>query len=142
MKLEQLRQTISSSQSGDWHVITEYFHYRQRVDPLVDGGPVENHEHTAVYMDDISVTLSWGMPVPGHFNPLGPEHRKWWPNNFDSVYSILADVFYNGSLVDRYVGMHVVGRAVFPAPRTESIEPLPRVGAAKRSGRTAPSLVR
>jgi hypothetical protein len=116
MKYDDLRGILRTSSAADWRSVPgpPYFveSWTGRDDLEFDG-----HLSWAVWRPDVSLALAWGLSgdrdlVFGWAN---------WPDR--SVSRELVDVFWNGSIVDRYYGLRVDGgRALLPQPQHEIVK--------------------
>lgn len=114
MNLNAIRDTITSSSPAGWHRIGDgpYFHNR----PYHGEDDYDSrHGERAVLIDDVNVSLEWGMSTNGHQDERGHlwARERQFPD--PAVYSFWIDVFYAGSLVDRVLAYSVDGgRAYLP----------------------------
>ena len=142
MKLQQVRDMVSASSRGDWHVITCWGHgsgpsYRDRFTGWTgsDGQKyieVQSHGLHAVYEDDVALAITCGMELTD-----GRDKRKlaWAEKAFgdELVTFDFADVFYAGTLVDRVITVSVdSANAILPVPLSGAEGESPTVSAYKR----------
>lgn len=131
MTLDELRRTIFDSEPEQWHDISCWGGggstgpaYLDQLSPVTvydDGQPshrleVRSHTTRATYRPDISIGLAWGLSDP-------EDQRKFAWNKFpdaEECYPTLVDLLWNGSLVDRHVGLVVDGgRVTIPFPKVD-----------------------
>jgi hypothetical protein len=129
MTLDELRRVIFGSEPSDWHVIhcwgaTSGPSYLDDFgEAAVNGARIEvrAHPERATYRPDVRIGLAWGLTVD--------ERREFdWSQHFSDkrCSPVLADLLWNGSLVDRYSGASVDGgRGVLPMPLGASVETSP-----------------
>lgn len=124
MRLQDIRNMIEKSTKNEWRHIGCYsgggpsFRDSWGKSTSADGWKLhhDTHLHVLVYRDDVQLTISWGMGMR-ESDKYAPE----WITNLpvvDEVQQFNADVFWNGSLVDRHPLVNV-GRwhTYLPDPR-------------------------
>lgn len=110
MGLEELRRLIAHSDRGDWNVISCFG--RPFFLPWRPGGEFNEHHARAAYRPNLAVGIAWGITDNEDFH-------EDWSEKFpvQRAYSCIADLFYNGMLVDRETYVVVDGgRACLPIP--------------------------
>jgi hypothetical protein len=108
--LEELRRIIAESDRGDWNIISCFG--QPSFLPWSPDGEFNEHHARASYRPDLSIGLAWGVRVNENFQEV-------WTQKFSDkkAHSCLADLFYNGMLVDReYYVVVDGGRACLPLP--------------------------
>jgi hypothetical protein len=129
MKLQDVRRILTESEGCQWSKLDS-------AGPLYRNGfgtwttadnqgiDVTWHHSAAVYRDDIDLTVQWGMKLDAT-----RDRGHWafpWAENFMSkdVTPYWVDVFWRGSLVDRYAAVSVDGaHGLVPMPHTAGEEP-------------------
>lgn len=113
MKLKDIHLRIQNSTSSDWHLIKCAIgvgpSYHNRYDWALGS---DSHHSTLVFIQNVALTISWGMVSDKDMRPA-------WLKRFPECESVdyrIGDVFWNGSLIDRYRFASVGGRAVLPVP--------------------------
>jgi hypothetical protein len=136
MHLDELHELIQESLEEYWNVITcwsmgatSFLHAADPepmrfhdagpapVDPKDDQEETQSHSMRAAYMPDLSVGLAWGLPANNKY------HADWTEHLPDpECTSFYVDLFYNGMLVDRIVGVHVDGaRCYMPSAKSRKL---------------------
>ena len=119
MRLDELDEIFESTGSDHWSKMgPPTFLFSYVVSGLDDDAritAVEYHEQIAVLRADVDVRIAWG------YDPdFGERDRVFFPEHTfpdPGIRVELGDVFYRGSLVDRYWLIAVDGgRAVLPMP--------------------------
>jgi len=108
MHLDELRELLTTSSAADWHTLSG-----------------RGNEHTAAYRANLRVTIEWGMDASELAKEMTNALTPWASSFSDSsVDPTLLQVFYCGSLVDRYRCAYVDGhRAILPQPRLMATPP-------------------
>lgn len=114
MNLADLRQLISRTDALGWNVMSDgpLFHH---VAYHGDDSYRSAHYYRAVWAEDVSIALEWGLPTREAQDE--PGHLWAKDNGFPDphVYSFWIDVFFQGELVDRVRAFDVDGgRAYLP----------------------------
>jgi hypothetical protein len=121
MELEELLETIVTSDREDWHSIPcwgadsgpsyrDLFTFYEMWDGERGVLKAESHAYAAVYKPDVSITLAFGLRHVENF-------QEEWANQFPDPHasSSYVDVFYNNALVYRNLYVTVDGgRASLP----------------------------
>lgn len=119
--LAELRERILSTTQDDWHEIEAGPYFTDA--PDIDKDTFDQHMALLVYRDDVSLTIQWGMDARSHVGRLTDLADIWPDAHFPdaSIRVYFADVFWNGTLIDRE---HIVsvdgGRARLPLGRREA----------------------
>lgn len=130
MNLRDLREILTTTDAWQWSRIDSTGPlYRNGY--VVSGGLGPDAEHdiniywhdsAAVYRDDIDLTIQWGM----NLSPVREDRDAWhlpWAEKFPSrsVHPHWVDVFWRGTLVDRYAMVSIDGgHGLVPFPHTKA----------------------
>lgn len=129
MNLRDLRTILTTTDAWQWSKIDSTGPlYRNGY--VVSGTPgghehdidVYWHDSAAVYRDDVDLTIQWGMDLSG-IRRNRDDWRLPWAENFpsQSVSPHWVDVFWRGTLVDRYALIGIDGgHGLVPFPRTKA----------------------
>lgn len=114
MNLFNLRDLIAGTHDNQWHSIPDGPFFRNA--PYHgDDSYRSQHYSRAVLIDDIAVSIEWGLPTRDAENEAGHLWAKGGGFPDPHVYSFWIDVFYAGELVDRIRAYNVDGgRAYLP----------------------------
>lgn len=125
MRVYDVRNLIDQSVVDDWeYVQTETTIFRQQV--VTSGGSgegtqIETREHysIAVYQEDVSLTLAWGLDYRGGESWEESAWKHAFPD--PKVYGYFADVQWNGVVIERHLLLSVDGgRYVLPSGRPQT----------------------
>ncbi|MFC4335200.1 hypothetical protein [Salininema proteolyticum] len=131
MKLQDINRILESGDSSRWEYIQGYPAYHVNLDMLVDvqigggEGSLEpekfGHHSCAVYTEDVSLTMAWGMEPVGDKNPHDPD--SGWSGIFpgETIRSFQVDIFFNGALVSRRFGASIGSRGYVPYPKSNAM---------------------
>lgn len=131
VRLDELRRILTESSAQAWSKLdSDGPLYRYNVSMVSQPGSqaipqIDWHHSGAVYRDDVDLTIQWGLDVDSDRD----SNDLWnfeWASNFTSpkVHPYFVDVFWRGTLVDRYAVIGVDGgRGLVPFPRTTGEEP-------------------
>lgn len=129
MKFEDLMSTIVNSDPERWNQISDGPLYKDQFisSTSAKGNELMTDAHTnvAVYKDDLDISIAWGLDA----------HDSWFDKEktvltFDlnkrfadqKVHTIIVDVFWRGSLVEREYVLAVDGyRAYLPLPTGKKV---------------------
>lgn len=114
--LDEIRSLIINSDlERDWHDIDSGPFFTDA--PDVDEDTFHQHDSLLVFRDDVSLTIQWGMRPNYQHEQLRTVSELWHEASFpdESIRIYRADVFWNGSLIDRENVVSVDGgRALMP----------------------------
>ena len=128
MTLDNLLDTVISSELGDWHKIIccwgartgpSYKDHLQFHNVYAGQSNIlysESHGTVAVFSPDVCISLAFGLTQLENF-------QEKWANQFPdpSASSSFVDLFYNNALVFRHQYVTVDGgRAYLPIPKTRT----------------------
>lgn len=124
-ELYEIQQWLIQSTQDDWAAVDETgpsFHdtWEKSTTPSDRGWELHHGSHRAVlvYRRNVSLTVAYGLPekVIDHGRRESPEWNAIFPDSRPLDIE-LADVFWNGALIDRCAVTHVDGgRAILPWP--------------------------
>jgi hypothetical protein len=129
MKLNELLDTVMSSDADDWHKIVcwgstsgpsykDQFTFWEKRDKAENFLDVESHSEVAIFIPDISISLAFGLKRSDKF-------QEKWANSFPDpdASSSYVDIFYNNALVFRTFYVVVDGgRAYLPVPHRTTLD--------------------
>lgn len=133
MKLENLIDLFIGSVKENWNQIEcggtgsgpsykDSFTFHQRYDSQDNIITHASFNDLAVYKEDISITMAWGLPVINHSNEESELKKDWiskFPDGRVGHYR-LVDLFYNNALVLRSEYVLVDGgNYKLPYPNTD-----------------------
>ncbi|MGW4186312.1 hypothetical protein ACWEK2_29600 [Streptomyces albidoflavus] len=124
MRLSEIHRIIDESSNEDWHHIPCWGadagpSFRDAWDKSTRSDSWElhhdSHSHVLVYKENVQLSISWGV-WRDRMAGMTPDYIEAFPL-VDSVDYFWADVFWNGSLVDRH-GLVALdqGRIYLPLP--------------------------
>jgi hypothetical protein len=106
---------INSDRERDWHDLAAGPFFTDA--PDVDEDTFHQHDNLLVYRDDVALTIQWGMRPNYQHLQLKRVSELWQEASFldESIHIYRADVFWNGTLIDRENVVSVDGgRALLP----------------------------
>ena len=133
MNLRDLRQLLTTSDASDWSKLDSSGPlYKNGF--VVSGGfdadadhdvNVTWHHSSAVYRDDVDLTIQWGLDLDPTRGRDDQWHFSWAEKLMNSrVSPYWVDVFWRGVLVDRYALASIDGaHGLIPIPHTAGEEP-------------------
>jgi hypothetical protein len=112
MRYDEIRSLIASTTSDDWNELEQGPLYLDQMNQVMSGGAswieVGSHYSVFVYGPDVDLRIAWGISLDDRLD-FG------WHFPDRAVTRRLVDVFWRGSLVDRWTVLSVDGgRALLP----------------------------